>query len=433
MSDEKSANPADKNSPSAPRPEKKIDDLLAVLKVSRQLAASTDLEKLLKTIEESALKVLDCERATVFLHDPKTDELFSQVGTGIEEIRFPAKLGIAGQCFRSASAINILDAYADPRFNAAIDKKTGFRTRNLLTFPLLGLEDAPIGVLQVLNKRGGPFTNWDVSLVHNYGAQAGVALQRQMLLDEFAEKQRLQRDLDLARDIQKGILPQVAPAAAGFDVVGWSRPADETGGDFYDFVSLPGEKLFCSIGDVTGHGIGPALVASMCHAMARALLSVSDDLHLVVAHINRLLAADLPSDRWVTAFMGVLSPAEGTLSYQSAGQGPLLLMRAETGRCEKLPQQGPPLGIDGDTSYDPSPRIQFGAGDLLVVCTDGFFEWANADDVSFGTDRMIEVCERYRQERAAVILERLLAAVESFAGGTPQLDDLTAVIIKRLN
>lgn len=413
------------------RPEKRIEDLLAVLKVSRQLAASTDLEKLLKTIEESALKVLDCERATVFLHDEGTDELYSQVGTGIEEIRFSSKLGIAGQSFRTATAINILDAYADPRFNPAIDKKTGFRTRNLLTFPLLGLEDTPIGVLQVLNKRGGPFTNWDVSLVHNYGAQAGVALQRQMLLDEFAEKQRLERDLDLAREIQNGILPQSAPEVPGFELVGWSRPANETGGDFYDFVTLPSGKIFCSIGDVTGHGIGPALVASMAHAILRTLLSVTEDLHFIVSRINQLLAADLPSDRWVTAFFGILDPKEGTLTYQSAGQGPLLLMRAESGRCEKLARQGPPLGIDTEVVFDATPVVTFGTGDLLVLCTDGFGEWANAEDVSFGTDRMIETCERHRTESASTILEKLLHAVEDFAGKTPQLDDLTAVILKR--
>lgn len=415
----------------SPNPQTQIEDLQSILKVSRQLAASTDLPRLLKAIEESVLKVLDCERATVFLHDAKTDELYSRFGTGIEEIRFPARLGIAGQSFRTASAINILDAYADPRFNPEIDKQTGFRTRNLLTFPLTGLEDQPIGVLQVLNKRGGAFTRWDVSLVQDYGAQAGVALQRQLLLDEFAEKQRLERDLDIARQIQAGILPKEPPRVPGLDLVGWSRPATETGGDFFDFQTLPGGRVLVTLGDVTGHGVGPALVAAMCQSMTRALVSLTDDVGQIVDRVNKLLCQDLPSDRMVTGFVGIVDPAHGKLRYLSAGQGPLLAISGATGLVRRLPTQGPPLGIDSDFDFGAPEECGLERGDLLVLTTDGFFEWADAREEAYGIDRLGTLCSENRAKPTAEILAMLVAGVERFAGGTPQLDDLTAILLKR--
>ncbi|MFO0945312.1 MAG: PP2C family protein-serine/threonine phosphatase [Planctomycetota bacterium] len=383
--------------PGVPTPERKIEDLLAVLKVSRQLAATTDLIQLLKSIEESALKVLDCERATVFLYDAKTDELYSNVGTGVTEIRFSAKKGIAGQAFQTSTAINILDAYADSRFNPEIDKKTGFRTRNMLTFPLVGIDDVPIGVLQVLNKRGGAFTNWDVSLVHNYGAQAGVALQRHGLLEEFAEKQRLERDLDIAKTIQQEVLPKTPPTVPGYDIAGWSQPADQTGGDFFDFQHLQDGRLAISLGDVTGHGIGPSLVAAMCHSSLRATMSLTNDLDLAVARVNALLCDDLPPDRMVTEFIGVLSPVDHQLLYKSAGQGPLLLVRSANGQVENLPTHGPPMGIQDDMEFSSATAVTMAPGDIVILVTDGFFEWANPAGEMFGTQRLAEACKRNRE------------------------------------
>src|SRR5262249_46094598 len=149
---------------------------------------------LLSTIGQDCRRVLDCERSTIFLYDDHSDELYSRVAAGgepggIREIRFPAERGIAGEAFRTRMVINVPDAYADARFNPEVDRKTGYLTRNLLTCPLLGLDGSAVGVLQVLNKNAGGFSGWDEELIQSFGAQAGVALQRQLLLEERAEKQ----------------------------------------------------------------------------------------------------------------------------------------------------------------------------------------------------------------------------------------------------
>ena len=195
---------------------RQIEDLQALLQVTRELAANTELLPLLTCVEHAARRVLGCERATVFLYDTATDELVSQLATGVEEIRFSADRGIAGEVVRTGQVIHVPDAYADARFNPEIDRRTGFRTHNLLSFPLLGMDNRTVGVLQVLNKRSGDFTAWDREVVQALGAQVGVAVQRQMLMDAHAEKLRLQRDLNIARQIQQGLLPTAPRRCARF-------------------------------------------------------------------------------------------------------------------------------------------------------------------------------------------------------------------------
>src|SRR6185295_14537288 len=208
-----------------------------------ELAVVSDLAVLLQIVQHAALEVLECERATVFLYDAERDELYSRVATGASEIRFSAGRGIAGESFRTGQVIHVGDAYADARFNPDVDCATGFRTRNMITFPLVGLANEIVGVLQVLNKAAGTFDPWDAELVRTFGAQVGMAVQRQLLLEHYADKQRLERDLSIARDIQQSLIPKKAAAAKGFDIVGWNKPADETGGDCFDYLTLPDGSL----------------------------------------------------------------------------------------------------------------------------------------------------------------------------------------------
>ena len=152
-------------------------DLLKVFEVSRQLAATSDLQTLLEIIEKSSLEVLDCERASVFLHDRETDELYSRVATGGQQVRFSTQSGIAGMVFRTGTIINVADAYQDPRFNPEIDRRTGYKTRNILTLPMVSPQGRIVGVFQLLNKRGGPFTVEDAEILSLLAASASVAVE----------------------------------------------------------------------------------------------------------------------------------------------------------------------------------------------------------------------------------------------------------------
>ncbi|MEY4979660.1 MAG: hypothetical protein RLZZ352_1930 [Pseudomonadota bacterium] len=410
---------------------RQIRDLQALLQITRELAANTELRPLLTCVEQAARRVLDCERSTVFLYDETTDELVSQQATGTGTIRFPARSGIAGEVVRTGKIINVTDAYADSRFNPAIDHNTGFRTRNLLTFPLLSVNNHPVGVLQVLNKRGGAFTDWDCEVVQAMGAQVGVAVQRQMLIDAHADKLRLQRDMNLARQIQQDLLPKAPAAVPGYDITGWNRPADETGGDCFDHLALPDGRFALILADATGHGIGAALIMTECRALFHALISVTPDLADAVHRVNNMLANDLADGKFVTGFFGVLNPEEHTLTWISAGQAPLFQYHACTGQLLELPASGVPAGILLDFPYDPPSTWPMEPGDLMVLVTDGFLECTNAQGQQFGHDRLKAVIRAHSHGTSAQIIKAMTEAIGYFIGGQAQADDLTVLVIRR--
>jgi phosphoserine phosphatase len=416
---------------------RRIADLERLLTVARRLGATVDLDEMLQAIASAATDLLDCERATVYLYDAATDELRSRLATGmadspVSELRFPAGLGIAGQVARTGMLVNLPDAYADPRFNPDFDKSSGFRTRSMLTVRLADHDDGTVGVLQLLNKRSRPFDTRDEEIAGFLGSQAGVAMQRQTLLDHFAVKQKIQRDLNIARSIQQGLLPREQPLAAGFDIAGWNKPADETGGDFFDFFSLDDDHLSVTLADATGHGIGPALVMAEARALLRAVLLRSTSLSRAVTDVHDLLCLDMPEGRFVTAFCGILNVSTATLEFLSAGQGPILRFHAASGLIEDLPAQGLPLAFVPGVIYDQPTTVMLAAGDLLVLLTDGFYEWERADGEGFGSDRVCELIRTHADRSATDLIAILYEEVRRFADGSRQLDDLTAVIVKRL-
>jgi phosphoserine phosphatase RsbU/P len=413
-------------------PDRRVGDLLRVLEISNQLAVTTDLQELLRQIETAALNVLDCERATVFVYDDQSNELYSCVRERFESIRFPAREGCAGECFRGGEIVNVSDAYRDPRFNPAIDEITGFETRNLLTCPLNGQNRKRLGVLQVLNKRRGRFNEWDETLLTAFAAQSGVALHRHFLLEEYAEYQRIQRELQLARDIQVSLLPRQAPIVNGFDIAGWNQPAEAAGGDFFDFHWLGLDQLMLVVADVAGHGIGPALLAAQCYALQRAAFwLLSDDIRDGVTVVNKLLCEDIPDDRFITAFFGLLNPSDNELIYTSAGHGPTFVLRAAEGQIQELPARGPPLGVNPESVYSVWECVSFNSGDILIVFTDGFFESSAPDGSLFGTERICKAVLRHRALCATEIIQKIYAELLRHVKDQKQSDDLTIVILKK--
>jgi len=405
-------------------------DTQALLEMARALGTTCDLDRLLQMVIRYSMELLDAERATLFLYDRQKEELYSRIAEGTKEIRISINTGLAGAAARSLEIINVPDAYKDPRFNQDIDKNTGYRTRNLLSCPLTDYNGKLVGILQVLNKRDGAFDENDIALAGAFSAQAGVALQRASLIEEHLEKVRLEDSLRIAKEIQEGLLPSKAPEFPGFDIACWNRPCDATGGDYCDFLALDGDRLVVTFGDVTGHGVGPALVSCATRAMVRALSSVNDDIENVMCRVNNLLSEDLPENRFVTVFLGLLDANASQLHYCSAGQGPLLWLHADTNQADTLGAGGIPMGIIPDFGPFLLEQIIMQTGDLFALLTDGFYEWAREDGELFGVERVIQVMQTNRNRSASEILFAIKEAVEAFAD-TTQADDLTAIIIKK--
>lgn len=266
-------------------------------------------------------------------------------------------------------------------------------------------------------------------------AAAGVAklIRRHVIvaLEESETRQRFEHDLGIARSIQQGLLPRTRPEVGGFDIAGWSQPADETGGDYYDWQTLPDGRLAVSLADVTGHGIGPALVTAVCRAYARASFPTSREIGELVGHVNNLLVEDLDGGRFVTFAVAVVDGAANQIELISAGHGPVLYFCAADDRVELLEATGLPLGIAEGLEFQPSTRVGMNPGDMLILLTDGFNEWANAKGELFGIDRLKESVRKASELSADAVIKKLHAEVTAFAAGAPQLDDLTAVVIRQ--
>ena len=194
-----------------PRDGSDTQALRHILEVTRKLAAPFDLDTMLSEVVNAAREVLDADRATVFLLDEQNDELIVRVGTGLEQIRIPADKGIVGESAQTRQVINVQDCYADPRFNRAIDKQTGYRSRCMLTIPLIGYEDSLVGVLQILNKNNGVFDEHDEFVAQALAAQAAVVLHRAKITEQIIASERLGREISVARDVQMGTLPKNMP------------------------------------------------------------------------------------------------------------------------------------------------------------------------------------------------------------------------------
>jgi len=188
-----------------------------------------------------------------------------------------------------------------------------------------------------------------------------------------------------------------------------------------------------TLADVTGHGIGAALLAATCHAYARAVMTEQTDLSTIVSHLNGLLCQDLPPGKMVTFVAAALAPAEDRLELLSAGHGPLLLYTALDDRVQAFEAHGIPFGIVPTMPYGPVQEIRLQAGDVLVLITDGFFEWENGERDDFGIPRLQDAIRAARHLPAPQIISSLHEAVLRFAGGTKQADDLTALVVKRLS
>lgn len=419
-----------------------------LIELSKNLALSSDLSAILQLVIDALRDLLDAERATVFEYDPQADELFTQVAHGLggeapKVIRIPAGAGIAGAAAKGGRIVNIPDAYADERFNRAVDKKTGFHTRTILAIPLLDHEGALVGVAQVLNKREGKFEAPDEDLAMGLAAHAAIAMRRGRLIEDRIERERLERELDVARSIQAETFPSDLPELPGWDMAAESVPAESCGGDAYDVVPLtsgvptkPGEEpdaLVLMLADATGHGIASALSAVQMRGMLRVGLRLGHGVVRLAEEINAQLCDDLPDGRFVTAWFVQICSRTGKSEAWSSGQAPILLYRAATDDFVSYSADAPPCGVFAmPYSTDEAQHFTMEPGDLLIAITDGFYEAPSPSGPRMTEEMIKDLIHEKRAGTAREILDHVKQAVHAWSGPGPLEDDQTAVILKRV-
>jgi sigma-B regulation protein RsbU (phosphoserine phosphatase) len=254
---------------------------------------------------------------------------------------------------------------------------------------------------------------------------------------DISERKRAERELRenqeqfrVAREIQQRLFPKAAPGCPGFDIAGASFPAEATGGDYFDYLPMLHDRLGVVIGDVTGHGVGPALLMAETRAYLRVLAGRREDVGEILTRANSILAEDVGHERFITLFLGSIDPKTRALSYASAGHPTGYIFDAAGNIRSLLKRTGIPLGMRPDTQYLAAPEITLAPGDLVLLLTDGIEETSSPDESLFGLERIFEVVRSLRAQPAREIVEGLYQAVRAFANQAAQVDDITAIVIK---
>ncbi|MEJ2523922.1 MAG: SpoIIE family protein phosphatase, partial [Gammaproteobacteria bacterium] len=338
--------------------------------------------------------------------------------------------GLLGLSARLGRVVNVADCRQEPNFDPEADLDYDDDVRSLLSVPLVDGGEL-VGVMQVVDKQDGTFTDLDERIAATLAAHCVVAIQRERMTAALVVAEKLDREIKLAREIQFSTLPAEMPMLPGYDVAAIFRPADQTGGDTYDLVPLDKHRMFVLLGDASGHGIGPALSATQMTAMLRVSLRLGAELDALFTQVNNQLIEDLPEEHFITAFLGLLDTREHKVDYYSGGQGPLLHFSAATGECAWYPPSTFPLGFMAYPALKPPETIKMEPGDVLGLISDGVYEYEDNTGRQFGTRGVEEVISRHHRRPAPELLGELLEAVARFSGGAPQQDDVTMVLLRR--
>ncbi|MBI3879951.1 MAG: SpoIIE family protein phosphatase [Verrucomicrobia bacterium] len=247
-----------------------------------------------------------------------------------------------------------------------------------------------------------------------------------------AELRKKREQFEVAREIQRRLFPKEAPQLPGFDFAGVSLPADEAGGDYFDFLPMPSGKLAVVVGDVAGHGVGPALLMAEARAYLHLLVLSRDDVGVILTRANLALSADVDFEHYITLLMAQFDPAARTLQYASAGHTGAYVLGADGTLRAELKRTGIALGLRAQNEYHTAPPLELQAGDVVLLLSDGVEEAANPEGELFGAERAFEIVRHHAARPAAEILRALTDAVIAFSQGQPQLDDVTVVVAKVL-
>lgn len=255
--------------------------------------------------------------------------------------------------------------------------------------------------------------------------RARKAAERSLLIRED--------EMRIAREIQQQLIPASVPVHSDYDMAGASCPAEATGGDYFDFIAGPKGAIYVVVGDVTGHGLGPALLMADVRAYLRALVLSNRNLEEIMVQARHLLVEDLGTERFITLLFAKLTTACGHLDFINAGHPTGYVVAADGTLRGELEAMAPALGIDGENERLAPGRVVLGKGDLVLLLTDGILEATSPEGEEFGAARVLELVRRERARPAAEIIRLLFEKVRQFKGPDSFQDDITALVVKRLH
>ncbi|HUY31407.1 MAG TPA: SpoIIE family protein phosphatase [Pirellulales bacterium] len=408
--------------------------LRALLEISRNLSSTLTLDEVLPKILDSLFKIfLQADRGFVLLQEregaPLIPKAVKHRRPGHEDT-IRASRTIVNQAMTVKEAILSADAASDSRFDSS-QSIADFRIRSMMCAPLVHSAGHALGVIQIdtLDQRT-PFHQDDLDVLASVASQAVFAVENAQLHESALKRQALERDLELAHKVQQGFLPSAPPSLEGYEFFDFYEPANQVGGDYFDYVPLPGRRLAMIVADVSGKGMPAALLMAKLSAETRFTLVIEPDPAAVMNRLNAGFCGAGWEDRFVTMCLSVVDLATHEVRLVNAGHMPPFLRRANR-LVEPVgaDEAGIPLGVSADFEYTPY-TLKLVPGESLALFTDGFSEAMNMENELYG---LVRIEEQLRGEARGVrqLGERLLADVKRFVGKRSQADDMCLLCFGR--
>jgi sigma-B regulation protein RsbU (phosphoserine phosphatase) len=409
-----------------------------VLEVLSQAARSLLAHRPLPDLFEDVLNLLfaavPCERGAILLLEgtPPEPAVKASRSRGGQPLLSKVSRSIARRVLERRETMLLPNLLEDAAFSTQ-DSILSTGIRSALCAPLwftsaTAEQDAVIGLVYLDSlAMSRPFTEEDARIVTALANVAAAKIENVRLLEQSMEMRRLEEDMRVAAEIQRGLLPGDAPTVPGYGLVGSNRPCRTVGGDYYDFALQQG-KLMLALGDVSGKGTGAALLMTVLRAAVRGLWnepSVAD----AVSRINSTVCQNVTAGKYITYFMARLDPPTGHVEYVNAGHNPPILVR-KNGEIETLTEGGMVLGLFDSIPYEEGVA-ELRVGDTLLIFSDGVTETWSAKGDEFGEDRLGAVAVRGRGLDAAGLQTEILRELEVFEAGTKATDDRTLIVVKR--
>ncbi|MBN1899435.1 MAG: SpoIIE family protein phosphatase [Spirochaetes bacterium] len=426
------------------------DILIELLsRVGSSLTAESNFDEVLKTITDYSVEVLNTRSAAILTIASNKKHLVVRYVNGlyppVEKIegyaatkekflieRFKAEKIPVGETYlgkvaASGKPLLIQDAMNDPQIIQSAKGMMDIRT--VIAVPLK-FQDEVVGVMSFLNKgAGGSFSLAEFNLAQTLSEQAAVTLNNFRLYNELLAKQREEREIEIAGQIQKQLLPKEPPKLEDVEIFGFSKAAKGVGGDYFDYLNFGSKRLGVIMADVAGKGVPAALIMVMIRSILRAVAKYNLEPAKVIKFLNRMIASEVAQDRYATMFYYLLDIPSKKLYFTNAAHGPMLLFKNKKKSFDLLDTEGLPVGINADQDYTMG-QTTMDHGDIAMLYTDGITEARNDKKEEFTLARVKELVKANAQKSATEIGKEILNKVKNFVGEAPQHDDQTMVILK---
>ncbi|MBF0344942.1 MAG: SpoIIE family protein phosphatase [Nitrospirae bacterium] len=414
--------------------EKRVDDLRTLIEVSSIISSTLDFNRLISLVMEKAKNVMNAEACSILLFNKHTNRL--EFAYAISKEKSTASIlkktfslelgqGVAGWVAQNLQTVIIEDVANDERFFKEIDRFSGFTTKSLIAVPLVG-RGGLIGVAEILNPKDKPcFCHYDEELFSTLCRQITTAIENVKFYQESIEMEKVRQELEIASVLQKSFLPDSSVFKRGaIEVAAVNIPAEQVGGDIYDFLEPVEGKIGVFVGDVSGKGVSAAMYMAKIISDFRYKARLQEKPNVALGNLNDGLLKG-PMGMFVTAVYIIIDVNTGVLSVSNGGHPPFLLIRDNKVEVIDI-QGGPPLGII-NTEY-PVSSMSLNRGDRLLLITDGVFDAINRSGLRLGFDDLVDFISNLEDKNNLV--DSIINYVNEYSEGTGRSDDLTLVELR---